>query len=112
MDPIIMAYPIYWLAFKLLIAASGPGVGGIKVWEVYNPPDKERLRLANEIFELDTIDFEILFKIKKPESQNTTIPGISGLKGRPPVAIRIVLAVNFFFPIDTVFWSSSFALWS
>ena len=72
MDPIIMAYPIYWLAFKLLIAASGPGVGGIKVWEVYNPPDKERLRLANEIFELDTIDFEILFKIKKPESQNTT----------------------------------------
>ncbi len=74
MDPIIMAYPIYWLAFKLLIAARGPGVGGIKVWEVYNPPDKERLRLANEIFELDTIDFEILFKIKKPESQNTTIP--------------------------------------
>ena len=44
------------------------------MWEVYNPPDKERLRLANEIFELDTIDFEILFKIKKPESQNTTIP--------------------------------------
>ena len=74
MDPIIIAFPIYWLAFKLLIAASGPGVGGIKVWEVYNPPDKERLRLANEIFELDKIDFEILFKIKKPESQNTTIP--------------------------------------
>ena len=41
MDPIIIAFPIYWLAFKLLIAASGPGVGGIKVWEVYNPPDKE-----------------------------------------------------------------------
>tara|TARA_B100001175_G_scaffold80341_1_gene67249 strand:+ start:943 stop:1377 length:435 start_codon:yes stop_codon:yes gene_type:complete len=32
------------------------------------------LRLANEIFELDTIDFEILFKIKNPESQNTTMP--------------------------------------
>ena len=60
--------------FKLLIAARGPGVGGIKVCDVYNPPASERFKLVKDIFELETIDLEILFNIKKPESQKTTIP--------------------------------------
>ena len=34
----------------------GPGVGGIKVCEEYNPPDKDRFKLDNERDEEDAID--------------------------------------------------------
>ena len=40
--------PIIFIASKLLIAASGPGVGGISVCDVYSPPARERLRLVSE----------------------------------------------------------------
>ena len=50
----------------------GPGVGGIKVCEEYNPPDKDRFKLDSERDEEDAIDLDIPFNIKKAESQKTT----------------------------------------
>ena len=52
----------------------GPGVGGIKVCEEYNPPDKDRFKLDSERDEEDAIDLDIPFNIKKAESQKTTVP--------------------------------------
>ena len=46
----------------------GPGVGGIKVCEEYNPPDKDRFKLDSERDEEDAIDLDIPFNIKKAES--------------------------------------------
>ena len=46
--PNIIMSPIIFIASKLLIAASGPGVGGISVCDVYSPPARERLRLVSE----------------------------------------------------------------
>ncbi|GIS31591.1 MAG: hypothetical protein Ct9H90mP3_3870 [Flammeovirgaceae bacterium] len=47
----------------------GPGVGGIKVCEEYNPPDKDRFKLDSERDEEDAIDLDIPFNIKKAESK-------------------------------------------
>ena len=52
----------------------GPGVGGIKVCEEYNPPDKDRFKLDSERDEEDAIDLDIPFNIKNAESQKTTVP--------------------------------------
>ncbi len=61
-------------ASKLLIAAIGPGVGGIKVWEEYRPPDNDKFKLVREIELDEAIDLEIPLRIKNAESQNTTVP--------------------------------------
>ena len=67
--PRIITLPIWSSKLKLSIIAIGPGVGGIKVWEEYNPPDNDKFRLVRESEDEDAIDLEIPFKIKKAESQ-------------------------------------------
>ncbi len=72
--PIIITLPIWSSKLKLPIIAIGPGVGGINVWEEYNPPDNDKFRLVRESEDEDAIDLEIPFKIKNAESQKTTVP--------------------------------------
>ena len=72
--PKIITLPIWSIILKLSIIAMGPGVGGIKVCEEYNPPDKDRFKLDSERDEEDAIDLDIPFNIKKAESQKTTVP--------------------------------------
>ena len=72
--PIIITLPIWSSKLKLSIIAIGPGVGGINVWDEYNPPDNDKFRLVRESEDEDAIDLEIPFKIKNAESQKTTVP--------------------------------------
>src|SRR5690606_34550809 len=50
--PINKISPKCWSIWKMPATANGPGVGGIKIWDRYNPPAKERLKVRGDIPEV------------------------------------------------------------
>ena len=94
--PRIITIPILSKRLKLLIAAIGPGVGGISVCELYKPPARERFKLFKEIEDVEAIDLDMPFNIKNAESQKTTVPTNKPRKFKDRIEFDLRFFINKF----------------